>query len=204
MDVPYEHEKLLSARKGGHNECFRDSNIPERLKCSICTKVLRDPHLMVCCGQKYCISCLENWFEEMKAETCPHCRATKRHRHEPLHVLDKGLKSEIESLTVMCSNCEKGCEWVGELREVEHHLDHCGYMVEKCPNKCLARSGTKTKALLHKDLELHLSCYCELRVMECKQCSATGPAQAMITHECCINHTLSTHKRENQHGEKRH
>ena len=29
--------------------------------CSICTKVLREPHLTVCCGQHYCSSCLKHW-----------------------------------------------------------------------------------------------------------------------------------------------
>ena len=35
--------------------------VPERFMCiNICTKVLREPHLTVCCGQHFCGSCLDH------------------------------------------------------------------------------------------------------------------------------------------------
>ena len=166
---------------GGYQECFLDA-VPERLKCSICTKVLRDPHLMVCCGQKYCISCLQKWFKDQTKEICPHCRATRKHSHEALHVLDKGVKSEVESLTILCSNCEKGCEWVGELRDISHHIENCGYVEKCCPNNCRTGQGTQTRTF-RKDMKEHLNYYCELRVVECQYCGHAETARNIFSHQ---------------------
>ena len=46
----------------------------EELTCSICMKVLCEPHLVNCCGQQFCEHCLEKWL--LKNKTSPHCRST--------------------------------------------------------------------------------------------------------------------------------
>jgi len=168
---------------GGYDLCFLDEAATERLKCVICTKVVKDPHLMVCCGQKFCHSCLQCWFREQEKEVCPHCRVTASVGEEqrPLHVADKGAQKEVESLVVMCSNCDSGCEWVGEAREIPRHLDHCSFEEKVCPNDCRTSSGQKTRTLL-KDLEVHLSYYCEQRSMECQECGLVGTAGSMMIH----------------------
>lgn len=143
-------------RYGGYDEYFVDV-VPERLMCSICTKVLKDPHLMACCGQKYCNSCLQAWFKTFKGEVCPHCRATRRNQRLVLHILDKGLKSEVESLHTLCPYFRDGCEWKGELRDLKPHLrNKCDYVMIECPNHCQSSLGTDTK-LRRKNLSLHLT-----------------------------------------------
>ena len=42
---------------GGHDNDFV-GEVADRFICQICTKVLREPHLAVCCGQHFCESCL--------------------------------------------------------------------------------------------------------------------------------------------------
>ena len=103
---------------GGYEYEFIDP-VPDRLICSICTQVLREPHLVVCCGQKYCQSCLQKWLKTRPSESCPHCQASEKFFQ---HVLEKGLKREIESLKVKCSNHDRGCEWTGEIGNMSDHL----------------------------------------------------------------------------------
>ena len=47
------------AEYGGYDFTFTRP-VPNRLQCTICTKVLRDPHLTECCGQNLCESCLKH------------------------------------------------------------------------------------------------------------------------------------------------
>ena len=48
---------------GGYDSEFVD-DVPDRFMCQICTRVLHDPHLAVCCGQHFCESCLNRWFKK--------------------------------------------------------------------------------------------------------------------------------------------
>ena len=171
---------MESERFGGYDECFLDE-AQERLVCSICTKVMRDPHLMACCGKEFCISCLQSWFNQQNTEECPHCRATKRD-YNVLHILDKGVKSEIESQFILCTNYKEDCEWVGELRNQASHLDKCDYSQVDCPRGCKTSSGTLTR-LLRKDLAKHLNNYCELREKRCTHCGHITTVKSYPTHE---------------------
>ena len=58
-----------------------------------------------------------------------------------MHVLDKKLKREIDSLRIHCINneLEVGCQWIGEVGSLRDHLksaNGCGYVEVECPNKC--------------------------------------------------------------------
>ena len=37
--------------------------------------------------------------------------------------LDKRFQREVNSLKVHCQHHDKGCEWVGEVRDLQKHLD---------------------------------------------------------------------------------
>ena len=99
-----------------------------RLNCQICAKVLREPHLVVCSGQHFCESCLNEWLKKQRKQSCPHCRAQGKAFN---HVINKGLRSEINQLRVNCSNRVNGCQWTGELGSLKTHLESekgCGYI----------------------------------------------------------------------------
>ena len=160
--------KRESELYGGHNHEFI-GEVADRYNCQICTKVLRDPHLAVCCGQHFCESCLNKWFTRQGKESCPHCRAEGEGFN---HVINKGLRSEINPLKVKCSNRGKGCEWTGELGALKTHLESekgCGFVVVQCPNKCLKGLGSYT-TVVRKELEKHLSSECCLRPYQCGYC----------------------------------
>ena len=157
--------------------------IHERFICSICTKVMRDPHLVVCCGQKYCASCLLNWLKTQPIPTCPHCRATDKGDRPFQHVIERGMKSEIESFHIKCSNQIKNCKWVGEVRALDGHLKSdqgCAFHVVECPKNCL--TGKKRTKLLRKNLPDHLSHRCVLRKVKCEHCGHTTTAKDHSSH----------------------
>ena len=157
-------------RKGGHDSEFV-CEVPDRFICQICAKVLREPHLAVCCGQHFCESCLNRWFNQHRKQSCPHCRAEGK---EFSHVINKGLRSEINQLKVKCSNHGKGCKWTGELGALKTHLESdkgCGFVVVRCPNQCRERrSFSIVKLIQRKDLDKHLKTECDLRPYQCEHC----------------------------------
>ena len=70
--------------------------VPQRLICCICMKVMKNPHVVICCGQNFCAYCIENWIDIRPKPTCPHCRATVDAGERPFrHVAEQGIKIEI-------------------------------------------------------------------------------------------------------------
>ncbi len=171
---------------GGYDEYFLDT-APDRLMCSICAKVLRDPQLMACCGKLFCDSCLHSWFKQQNSDQCPHCRATKKSMHGVLNILDKGVKSEIESHFILCSNYRIGCEWIGELRGLEVHLRECGFVKVPCPNGCKTSLGIEI-TVFRKDLDDHLLHHCQQQNKPCQYCGHISFPDGCTTHdkECRI------------------
>ena len=91
-------------------------------ECLICSLILRDPHQSKCCGTNFCCVCSERLVAEHKP--CPICREDNFELYR-----NKGLKRSLAQLHVFCTHSNNGCEWSGELGELEHHLSdvaHCG------------------------------------------------------------------------------
>ena len=153
-----------SSQYGGYDLEFV-GEVADRFNCQICTKVIREPHLAVCCGQHYCESCLDKWFQKHRKKSCPHCRAEGAGFN---YVINKGLRSEINQLKIKYSNRSKVCEWTGELGLLKIHLESdkgCGFVGVNCPNKCNSSS-----VLLKKDLNNHLKSECFHRQYQCEHC----------------------------------
>ena len=186
---------------GGYDYDFV-KEVPEQLVCStICTKVLRDPHLTACCGQHCCNSCLEHWFERQKKQVCPHCQ-----KEDFSHIPDKPVKRRIDQLKVHCTNHKAGCKWVGELSTVQAHLDSdsgCGYVEVKCTNMCIVHPVTYTSLqqfsagctimrMKRKVLARHLEQECPKRRYKCKYCEKedTYKVITVLHYNECPNYPL--------------
>ena len=72
----------------------------------------------------------------------------------------------------MCSNCENGCGWVGELRSLDYHLTTCGYALLCCTNQCM--EDEKEVRILRCDLDQHLKNECPNRQYQCRHCETIG------------------------------
>ena len=92
-----EEVAALYGQHGGFDFNLVGEEETEEFVCGICSKILRDPHLTLCCGQHYCETCLEHWLKKQGAffNSCPHCRKISFE-----HVLDKKTKRKIDVLKV--------------------------------------------------------------------------------------------------------
>ena len=106
-----------SKRKVGHEGEFVERPPKQfQRECSICLLILREPHLISCCGHSFCEDCIGRIREDGKP--CPLC-------NEPTFVTlpNQGLQRSLNEFDVSCSHRELGCEWVGKLGSLDGHLN---------------------------------------------------------------------------------
>ena len=151
---------------------------PESLQthCPICQFLLRDPQQLGCCGKLICSPCLEKTLAKGH-ESCPLCRNSEVHSFP-----DKNHKRMVEGLRVYCRHRPRGgCQWVGELGEVEKHLngtEGCLYVRVAC-QQC-------KKMFLKCNLQLHISKTCPMTPVACEVeeygCNVMIQRRAMARH----------------------
>ena len=124
-------------------------------ECPICLLVLREPYQATCCGKSFCKECVE----QVRANTtaCPACKV------EDFNVFhNKGLQQSLYDFQVYCPHKNKGCEWTGELRELDNHLNSdpqadkslegCPFAKISCP---MGYAGCDVRSI-RKDMNAHL------------------------------------------------
>ena len=126
-----------SQKERGGYECEFVQRPPEviQTECSICLQVLKEPHLINCCGHNFCKPCIKR--VEKDGKSCPLCNEAG---FSLMH--NKGLERSLRELEVYCTNRKVGCEWVGKLGVLEQHLNSnpepekqlegCGIVEAKC------------------------------------------------------------------------
>ena len=133
----------------------KDKSFVERYLCPICQEIVCEP-VQTSCGHLFCGKCLKR----VGSKNCPSCRA--EFEEEPRR--DRFNEREIRNLIVKCQNSSRGCEWEGELGNVESHQNGvCGYQLVRCDNKC----GVEIE---RRDVEKHKKDHCELRMYLCPYC----------------------------------
>ena len=125
-------------------------------ECPICLLVLREPYQATCCGKSFCKECIER----VKAgnQDCPTCNDKSFNLFH-----NKGLQQSLNDFEVYCSHKSKGCEWRGELREPDKHLNSdppadkslegCPFAVINCPLSC----ASCEKGVYRKDVNAHVN-----------------------------------------------
>ena len=125
------------ARKVGYDYDFVTAP-PKSLECAVCLMTFRDPHVISWCGNEFCQLCIERVQRDGKP--CPLCN-----EFNFTTFLHKKLVREVNGLVVRCPQKELGCEWEGELGQVEQHLNPgaglssssgCGYVMVECSFQC--------------------------------------------------------------------
>lgn len=149
--------------------------------CPVTLELLRDPQQTTCCGQHLSLEAATRLQRERKP--CPMCS-------EPnlTTMPDKFYKRKVNELKVRCPYKGSGCEWVGEVGNMDQHFASClkrpsqcnfcdfksTYEVvtnnhipvcvkypEPCPNHC------EIGAIPRFKVKEHLS-KCPLQLVECK------------------------------------
>ena len=137
---------MASSNKGGY-DCEFVSTPAKSLECSICLLVLRNPHVIGCCGNHFCEPCIGRVQRDKKP--CPLCNSP-----DFSSMLHKGVMREVKSLEVYCPQKSLGCIWKGELGKIDCHENvgsrdsGCGYLAMDCTYQCGDR-------FLRKDLKRH-------------------------------------------------
>ena len=154
---------------GGYDHSFVNS-LHDRFICRICHFPSREPYLTDCCGTIFCKSCLEECSRQatVLSTACPICR--KKHFRS---MINKQVDREIKSLHIYCTNKEKGCEWQGELNDINNHLgnsDGCQFEEVKCSNEC-------GEMIQRQYLTSHVETECPRRKVNCQYCHDTEEHQ---------------------------
>ena len=134
-------------------------------ECPICKQILRDPYQVKCCGYAFCRVCIETVRRSCKP--CPCCEAKRIATFE-----DKRLKRSLNQFKVTCLNKEQGCKWVGELGQLDNHLN----MYPSQQNQLQGCQYSRIKCLhcselfLRPDIEDHQGQKCHRRPFSCEYC----------------------------------
>jgi len=143
---------------GGYDAEFVDE-LPDYFKCIICHLALKQPVLFVDCGHRVCASCFRQ-MKEFAQQTstnllCPHDR-TLIDANKVFE--DKGIMRPILDFKVRCGHTGEGCTWVGELRDLQSHLDSdCSYVIidtKKVLRDLVRKVDSCEKKLSTKDEEV--------------------------------------------------
>ncbi len=134
-------------------------------ECPVCLQIIREPYQVTCCGKKFCKACIEHIKAIQKP--CPTCN------EKFSSFADKGLKQSLYSLKVHCSHQKNGCEWTGELRQLDEHLntnpqpekqlDGCQFVEINCIHNC-------RNQLQRRYIQVHQIKDCHKRPFGCDHC----------------------------------
>ena len=147
---------------GGYDYKFVKTPFDD-LICTVCFLPSKEPHLSVCCGHTFCKSCLEG--SKKFSNICLMCRS-----EEFTAIFNKQADRAIQSLHVFCINKKQGCEWQGEVNDINDHLGNCLFQVIHCPNDC-------RESLQRQYLTNHVETECPRRTVSCQYCNDVGEYQ---------------------------
>ena len=123
--------------------------------CPVCRDLLTDP-FQPDCGHHLCRKCRDYLLSTKKSE-CPTCRESDALSDARP---DKYFLRKVNNVTVRCQYYDEGCEWVGEVRYLQDHLDRCAIA---CPFDC----GNFSRRVKMKD---HKNFHCLNRPIKCENC----------------------------------
>ena len=190
-------------------ECTFTEEPPTCLQkqCPVCLHILREPYQVTCCGKSFCKDCIGRVKTDEKP--CPCCNGENFNDFP-----NKGLQQPLYEFLVHCSNKHEGCEWTGELGQLDNHLnlnqdsptnkfEGCALAMIKCTycSEIFKRNG----------LPHHMNDLCDKRPIICKYCNDYKSTYQNVVHnhwpvcghhpvECPNKCGISTLLRQNLKG----
>ena len=143
----------------GYDQSRFEIEVSESFHCIICFLVLKEP--VMCKNQHYyCSFCIKKHLQN--STFCPTCL-------EPLTVdtlkpAPRIVMDYLSELNIHCEFHPRGCLEVMKLKNLERHIESCGFSPVKCSNEgCNALVNLRDKIY-------HQSEKCEFRKSKCHDC----------------------------------
>ena len=183
---------------GGYEEDRFEDKV-DKLRCSVCLKVFKDP--VQCPNQHYfCRSCIEENLRH-NAETCPVCKhpLTEETLTKPPRILTELL----ESLMIRCDYESRGCPELIKLEFLDRHVRSCDYSPTRCTN-----TGC-TEVMNRHEKERHEHELCQFRKIVCDDCGEQVIWKSSRLHPCFMRKEIDDVVRrldvvQNDMGEVKH
>ena len=162
-----QEEDGIPGQRGGFDCQFVDPP-PDiiQTECPVCLLIIREPHQVICCGNSFCSSCIQRIKHSNKP--CPTCS-----KIEFSDFPDKQLQRSLNTFKVYCSHQKDGCEWTGELGQLDTHLNEdpepekelegCQFVEIHCFFKC---GGQFQRHYINE----HQFTHCNKRPFSCEHC----------------------------------
>ena len=151
---------MAASLKVGGYQCKFIDELPDDLLCKSCRHVARQPHLTTCCGEQFCHTCIVPILQDKKP--CPSCKEDTF-----TAFMNKRDHRKILALRVHCTMTDRGCQWTGNVEQLDTHLDvnsgDCQYVDVECPEKC----GQQVQK---HQLVTHIANDCPKRDFTCMHC----------------------------------
>ena len=152
-------------------------------ECPVCLLVLREPHQVTCCGYSFCATCVKRVQEDKKC--CPTCNAA-----DFAVFPDKRLKRSLNEYPVHCCQRGEGCDWVGELGQLDRHLN-----LQPPPEKLLVGCQFSevdctycVQPFQRRYVQAHQSNDCPKRPYACQHCNKYAATFKATYEEVTQNH----------------
>ena len=150
--------KRKEGEYGGYRKDILTENLTEKedmlLVCEICEGIMRDGCLSSS-GAQFCSCC------EIKEPV--YVYYLRVHQSNPSkQTPNVNVRKMVNSLKCSCPLLERGCKWLGTLKDCEDHLDTCSYVRDQCELGCRA-------VLQRNDLKVHMD-NCLHRKVGCEHC----------------------------------
>ena len=139
-------------------------------ECSICLQILRRPHIVSCCGYRFCGGCLDEIQKTRATLGCPLCKQSFS------AIPDKGLERVLNAKIVSCSFKKSGCPWIGQLSQLESHLNstpssQSDILLEGCPFFEIVCPRCRGKPIQRQNMRKHSNTECPKREVVCLYCN---------------------------------
>ncbi len=94
--------------------------------CPVSLELLTQPHQTTCCGNHISHQAADRLIKE--GRHCPLCKESNFSTH-----VDKFFTRKVCELKIRCPCKKSGCEWTGELGDLNQHTTSCPKRPWKCP-----------------------------------------------------------------------
>ena len=175
---PVRSPRVIKQPHRGGYECEFLERPPKTVQCEcpVCLLVLREPHQATCCGYSFCETCVKRVKEDKKC--CPTCNKADFNIFA-----NKGLQRSLNEYHVYCCQRREGCDWVGELAQLNRHLN-----LQPPPEKLLVgcqfvevNCTYCVQPFQRHDVQTHQSDDCPKRPYTCQHCNKYADTFEAVT-----------------------